>query len=111
MTKYYGKFGFTLKQKREGHPDIYDDVVVTKPTVGKILRQAVTYAPGIGYIEAQKQSVRISAVMSELLITNIEDLKFAEYQGRFLEVDSYDIKYPRVVVSLGGRYNGQTSET
>ena len=104
MAKFYGKIGFTLMQ--ETLPDVWEPVETQKDYFGDLTRNQRRWNNGESVNENVEVSNEISILMDDFLQENIGSLKWVEVMGAKWKVNSITIEYPRLVLTLGGVYNG-----
>ena len=53
-----------------------------------------------------RMSARLSIVADKYLNTNVGNMKYAVYLGSKWKITKIEVKYPRLLLTLGGLYNG-----
>ena len=106
--KLTGIAGFELDQvEREDMPSVYESKVVRKSFRGELLGQ---YWRNQNSDKSTNDNLlnnnKISIVMSKFFMKNIANLKYVEYNGVKWKVETFEIKAPRIHITLGGVYNG-----
>ena len=104
MAKFYGKIGFTLMQ--ETLPDVWEPAETQKDYFGDLTRNQRRWNNGESVNENIEVSNEISILMDDFLQENIGSLKWVEVMGAKWKVNSITVEYPRLVLTLGGVYNG-----
>ena len=104
MAKFYGKVGFTVME--ETLPDVWEPVETVKEYFGDLTRNQRRWANGESVNENIEVSNEVSLVMDDFLQENAGALKWVESMGAKWKVNSITIDYPRLVLTLGGVYNG-----
>lgn len=110
--KFSGKVGFWLKDV-ETKPGVYKPGIVEKHYTGDVLRNSRRFQQ---VENQQNENLRITnrlSIISDLYMQkNWGSVKYVSWNGVNWSVSSVDISsYPRVILELGGVYNGKTSTT
>lgn len=109
MTKFFGSVGY-VSEPREVSLGVWKEEVTEVPYPGDLLRTNVANSSGEKVNNDVRVSHRISIVSdpySEQF--NVDKIRYVIWQGSRWEVVSTDPSdYPRIVLSLGGIYNGPT---
>lgn len=108
MSKYYGKIGFA--QTVNTAPGVWEDVVVERYYKGDILTNLRRWEKSDGVNDNINISNRISIVADSFAISNLYNLKYIEFTGSLWKVTDISVEPPRLVLSIGGVYNGSTDE-
>lgn len=107
MAKFYGAVGF-IKTK-----EVRTGVFVENPSEhyysGELLRRSIRYSNGLSVNDNITTSNQISIVADPYAHENCYKIKYVKWRGDYWEVTSVDAsQYPRLILSLGGVYNGKT---
>lgn len=107
--KFSGKAGFRIDDV-EIEPGVYEPKVVVKTIKGDVVSNRYQHQ------NSDKSTIDNVRITNQLLIVanqffneHIANLVYIEFQGVKWKVESFDIRPPRVVVSLGGVYNEQST--
>lgn len=104
MSKFYGNIGFVKVE--ETSADVYESFETVVPYIGDITRNQRRWTNGESVNENLEVSNEISIVLDDFLQENMGFLKWVEFLGSKWKVNSITLKYPRIVLTLGGVYNG-----
>lgn len=112
MAKYYGSIGYAeLNQDR---PGIAEEELVEKKYFGDVLENTRRLQTNNDSINDDiVVSNRISILSDPYALNNFHNIRWAEYMGTKWKVTSVNVKYPRLILTLGGVYNdshGPSSE-
>lgn len=106
MAKFYGPVGFITTQ--ETRPGVYIEAPEEHNYSGDVLRRNLRYENGLSVNDNVKSSNRISIVADPYAHQNCYKIKYVKWRGDYLEVTDIDSsQYPRLILSLGGIYNGE----
>lgn len=108
MSRFYGKLGYasgTIETK----PGVWQEGgIVEKDVVGDILKDN-RYLETEGVINPNVNlSNRLSIIADPYAKENYQSIKYVKLMGNNTKwkVKSIDISYPRLIITLGGVYNG-----
>lgn len=105
MAKFFGKVGYGIQV--EVVLGVWEDSIVEKEYSGDILRNSRKLVTASGTLNDDvKVSNEISILADPFANANFHSIKFIEYMGIKWEVDSVEVQYPRLILSMGGVYNG-----
>lgn len=107
--KFSGKAGFRIDDV-EIEPGVYEPTVVVKSIKGTVISNYYQHQNSDkSTIDNVRITNQLSIVANQFLNKHIANLVYIEFQGVKWKVESFDIQPPRVVVSLGGVYNEQST--
>lgn len=107
--KFSGKAGFRIDYV-EIEPGVYEPTVVVKSIKGSVVSNYYHHQNSDkSTIDNVRITNQLSIVANQFLNKHIANLVYIEFQGVKWKVESFDIRPPRVVVSLGGVYNEQST--
>lgn len=107
--KFSGKAGFRIDDM-EVEPGVYEPQVVVKTIKGAVIVDRYQHQNSDkSTIDNVRITNQLSIVANQFLNKHIANLIYVEFQGVKWKVESFDIRPPRVVVSLGGVYNEQST--
>lgn len=105
MAKWFGKVGYTDSQ--EIRPGIWQPLIVEREYYGDTVRNVRRLENDQKVNDDISVAVDISIVADPFAYNNFHTIKYVTYMGNKWKVSSVDVKYPRLVLSLGGLYNGE----
>ena len=108
MAKYCGVIGFSNTSNSEERPDVWTDTPVKKKYYGDIIKNYKRNEQGLGINDNITINNQISILADPYARENFHNMLFAEFMGTFWKVSSVEVQYPRLIISLGGIYNGRT---
>lgn len=107
MNKYYGKIGFS--ESSEVRPGVWEDAITEKPYYGDVLRYSKSSSSTDKVIDDLRVSNQISILSDPYIMNHFRNLKYLEWLGTKWKVSDIEIQYPRLVLTIGGVYNGPTA--
>lgn len=108
--KYVGKIGFEMQVETD--PGIWVSRVEERTYFGDVIRNTRRYSDGDKMHDDLRISNQISVLADSFCIEYIFCMKYITWMNQRFKVDSADINYPRVIITLGGVWHGDdVSET
>lgn len=106
MAKWYGQIGFA--KTIETDLDVWTEMIVEHNYYGDVLRNSKSrYYRDNEVNEGFNISNRISFVADPYARENIYQMKYATFMGTRWKIESVEVEYPRLIISLGGLWNGE----
>lgn len=108
--KFYGTIGF-WEDEIETRPGIYESVIVEKKGyTGDVLRNVRRFQTRDQTNDEFTTSNQISILADLYLMEHWSSIRYVIWNKVKWKVTSVDVNYPRVVLDLGGVWNGESSE-
>ena len=108
MAKFYGVIGFG--ESVEEPPGVYSDVINEFPYYGDVVKSMRNLRDGDQLNADLSLSNSISVVSDQYINEHFFAIKFVEFAGGLWTVTSVEVKPPRLLLILGGVYNGPRAE-
>ena len=104
--KFYGPVGFVeVVEKRPG-------VRATEPVEytysGDVLRRGIRYQSGQSVNDTITPSQQISILSDPYARSHVGSMKYVKWMGTAWKITDISVQYPRLILTLGGAYNGAT---
>lgn len=108
MNKWYGKIGFI--NTAETVPGVWKEVAVEKQYRGDIIRNSSKWSiKQDSTLDDINISNSISIIIDPYLEKHLQSIRYIEFMGGLWNISNIDVQYPRLVLSIGGVYNGETA--
>lgn len=106
MAKWYGIIGYA--QTVEVEPGIWDtDNYVERNYYGETIRNWSRNLKSINKVNDDIiLSNSISIIADPYANENFCDMRYVEYMGVKWKVENVEVQYPRLILTLGGKWNG-----
>lgn len=105
MAKWCGTIGFI--EHVQTTPGVWDDKVTERKYYGDIIRNTRGWStPTEGINDNLTLSNQVSVVSDSFAIEKFAFMKYAEIMGARWKITNIDIQYPRLILTIGGVYNG-----
>lgn len=104
MARYSGLV--TYVTQAETVPGVWTDSVNSYFMRGDILRMSASIQNDNIINSNVALNHRVSLVADEYALGNYHDIKYIDFNGRNWAVTSIEVQRPRIIVTLGGLWNG-----
>lgn len=104
MNKFYGKIGYAISE--ETVPGVWVEQIVERSYYGDVIRNIRRLQSSENLNDDINISNEISIVADAFANQNFHSMRYVEYMGTKWKVSSIEVKYPRLILSIGGVYNG-----
>ena len=104
MNKWYGKVGYV--ETAEVEPGIWEEQETERSYYGELVRNSSKFQTSGGANDDRDVSVELSIVADPYLDLHFNSIRYVEFMGAKWKVNTVEPKYPRLILSLGGEYNG-----
>lgn len=112
MAKFYGSIGFVETRESVFGSGCFDEeVVVERNYRGDEIRATRKWESAEQLNDNININVSISIISDDYADRNLGCIRYAYWRGNYWKVTSVDIQRPRLVLSLGGVYNGPTKRS
>lgn len=108
MAKWYGKVGYITN--KEIVPGTWLSEAVECSYYGDTMRAISKWKPAGKVNDDVDVSSQISIVADPFAFENFQSIRYVEFMGGFWDVTSIEVQRPRLILSVGGVYNGQRPE-
>lgn len=105
VKKYFGRVGFVKYE--ESSPGVWRTIVTEKKYRGDVLQNRANINPSDSVSDELRLSNRISIICDSFAIENFQWIKYIEYLGTMWIVSLAEVQRPRVILTMGGVYNGE----
>lgn len=106
MAKFSGMIGYVKSVETE--PGVYEDMIEEHRHYGDILQNTRRWEEGERINDALTINNRISVVADKFMRDNMYAMRYLWLYGQRWTITKVDIAVPRMVLTLGGIYNGPT---
>lgn len=108
MARFYGPVGYI--ETVETALDVYTENTIERMYKGELLKNSRRLENGEGINDNVKVSNRISIVADPYANNHMHDIRYVKWRGATWKVDTVESEPPRLILTLGGVYNGKTQE-
>lgn len=104
MAKFYGKVGYGIS--KETAPGVWVDEIVERPYYGELVRNTRKMQMSNKVIDDINIANEISILADPFARDNFQYMRYVEFMGVKWKVTTIDVQFPRLILSIGGLYNG-----
>lgn len=109
MAKFYGKIGFFTTVEEE--PGLWVEKIVERLYFGDLLRNLRRLETSSNVNDNINISNQISILADPFAYDNFHSIKYVEFMNSKWKVTSVEVQYPRLILEIGGVYNGEQATT
>lgn len=109
MARWAGKIGFSIQEETltNGQPSgIWVDKIIERPYKGDLIKAHRSLNNNNQINDSINISNQISFIGDAYIRNNFQYIRYATFMGVKWKIESIDIEQPRLIVTLGGAYNG-----
>lgn len=104
MAKFYGNIGFA--ETVETEPGVWVEEMTVRPYYGDLVRNTRRLENSGGVNDNVNISNDISIIADPYANHNFHSIRYIEFMGAKWKVSNIEVKYPRLILTIGGVYNG-----
>lgn len=110
MAKFYGNIGFI--KTVETTPGVWEESIYERPYYGELLQNHRRWSSNQESTNSDLSITnKVSIVSDPYTNKNLHQIRYVEFMGAYWDVTYIDVEPPRIVLSVGGVYNGKTART
>lgn len=107
MARFHGNIGYTTSV--ETAPGVWTDAVNEREYYGDVIREARRWVGQDQVNDNLSIDNRISIVADDFAYSNFSTMKYVIWAGIPWKISSIEVQRPRLILSLGGVYHGNTA--
>lgn len=104
MAKFYGKIGFA--DTVETAPGVWTEQIVERNYFGDIIRNTRRLQSSDQLNDDINISNEFSIVADPYANNNFHSMSYIEFMGAKWKITNVEDRYPRLILTVGGVYNG-----
>lgn len=104
MNRFYGAVGYG--QSVESAPGVWKDAITEISYYGNVIRNTRQLREGSSVNDDISVANNISIVADAYANENFMNIRYVEWLGSLWTVTAVDVQAPRLLLTLGGIYNG-----
>ena len=106
MARFYGPIGYAFDSV-ETEPGVWSPLIVEKNYRGDVILNQVRNQPGDTINDNVNIDNSISIIADAYAYDNIGFIKYIVWKNVAWKIQSFSINRPRIVLQIGGIYNGE----
>lgn len=104
MAKFYGAVGYAVTE--ESAPGVWEEHIVEKMYYGELIRNTRKLQATEHLNDDINISNEISILADPFAYANFHSMRYVDFMGAKWKVASIEVQYPRLILTVGGVYNG-----
>jgi len=109
MAKFYGEIGYGESEEFPVGSGVMVDVITEFSYYGDVTNQSSQLEPGEKLNSDISVGNSISIVANEYAVEHFYKIKYVKWLGERWTVTNVTVQPPRLILTLGGVYNGPTA--
>lgn len=105
MAKFYGEIGYA--ETVETSPGVWIERIITRAYYGDIIRNTRKLQSADQLNDNVTIANEISILADPYANDHFHAMRYVEFQGARWKITSVEVRYPRLILSVGGVYNGE----
>lgn len=111
MSKFYGAIGFSVPVEEPIGSGIWVGEPTEKNYRGEITKAVKKWDSNQKVNDDLTISNTLSIISDPYLSNNLSKITYVKWLGAYWKVVSAEVQFPRIVLSIGGVYNGPKNTT
>jgi hypothetical protein len=104
MAKFYGIIGYAIP--KEANRGVWKDEKIERTYYGDLIRNTRRLESSGTLNDNINIANEISIVADPFAYENFHAMKYVVFMGAKWKISNVEVQYPRLVLTLGGLYNG-----
>lgn len=104
MAKFYGAVGYATQEETE--PGVWQDKIIERNYSGDLGRNNFRLQSSEHLNDNVNISNEISIISDPYANENFHSMRYVEFMGAKWKITNVEVKYPRLILTVGGVYNG-----
>lgn len=109
MAKFSGEIGYVSTV--ESTPGYWEEIAVERKYYGDISRNTSRYQNDGQVNDNIVINNIISIIADPYANENFQHIRYAKFMGTRWKITNIEVQYPRLILTLGGMYNGPDTTT
>lgn len=106
MAKFYGQVGFA--ETKETSPGIWEEEFTERNHYGDVLPNIRRLEPGESINDNVTLNNKLSIVADPYAQQHFFAIRYVRWMGALWKVTNVEVQSPRLILTIGGVYNGPT---
>ena len=108
MAKFFGPIGYAVTT--EVRPGVWKDQIEEHNYVGDVKRDSSQWKSNANStLDDLTISDQFSIIADPFAQNNFHTMKYLRYMGANWKITNVEVRYPRLILTVGGVYNGPTA--
>ena len=107
MAKWFGKVGYISTEEVETSPGVWKAVPIEREYYGDLILNHKRFEQASQINDNLILQNEISIVADPYAVQHFHEIRYVTIGDSIWKVTAVDVQYPRLVLSVGGVYNGE----
>jgi len=109
MAKFYGAIGYA--ETSETAPGVWEEVITERNYSGDVVKLSRRWQAGENLNDDLTINNEISIVADPFAYQNFHTMRYIKWMGASWKITKIDVQRPRLILAIGGTYNGEQGPT
>ena len=109
MNKFFGKIGYSVMTRTA--PGVNCEKLIERNYYGDIIRNTSQHQNSDTLNDNVNISNEISIVADPFAYENFHSMRYVFFMGAKWKITNIEVQYPRLILTVGGVYNGSATKT
>lgn len=105
MAKFHGAIGYAVTE--ETKPGVWKEQITERMYFGDLTRNTRKLQSTDQLNDDINVANEVSIVADPFANENFHSMKYVEFMGAKWKITSVEVQYPRLILTVGGVYNGE----
>ena len=105
MARWHGVIGFS--ETVETAPGVWAEQLTEREYYGKVLQNFSQYQSSDGLNDDINVANKISIIADPYANQKSHSMRYVEFMGANWNITKVEVRYPRLILTIGGVYNGE----
>lgn len=105
MAKFYGPIGYSVTE--ETAPGVWEEKITERMYYGDLIRNTKKLQSTDQLNDNINIANEISILADPFAYDNFHSMKYVSFMGAKWKIISVEVQYPRLILTVGGVYNGE----
>lgn len=107
MAKFFGAIGYA--ETKETTPGVWEEQITERTYYGDLTRNTRRLQTSDKLNDDINVTNEISIVADPFAYQNFHSMKYIVFMGAKWKIESVEVQYPRLILTVGGVYNVETT--
>ena len=107
MAKFFGAIGYA--ETKETTPGVWEEQIAERTYYGDLIRNTRRLQTSDKLNDDINITNEISIVADPFAYQNFHSMKYVVFMGAKWKIESVEVQYPRLILTIGGVYNVETT--
>ena len=105
MAKFYGAIGYAVTE--ETAPGVWTERITERMYYGELVRNTRKLQTVDQLNDNINVANEVSILADPFAYENFHSMRYVEFMGAKWKVTNVEVQYPRLILTVGGVYNGE----